>query len=750
MYLVDMLHRRGIGVILDWVPSHFPDDAHGLARFDGTHLYEHADPRQGFHPEWKSCIFNYGRNEVRAFLLVERAVLARRATTSTACASTPSRRCSTSTTGASAGEWVPNAHGGKREPRRDRVPARSSTRRCTATIPDAQTIAEESTAWPMVSRPTYVGGLGFGMKWNMGWMHDTLDYLQHDPVHRKYHHDELTFSHLVRVHRELRAAALARRGRATARARCIGKMPGDDWQQFANLRLLFGYMWAHPGKKLLFMGGEFGQRREWTHDGELDWWRAAVPASTPACSAGSRDLNRAVSRASPRCTSSISTRDGFEWVDTRRRRERACSRSCAGRATATPVLVVCNFTPVPRTNYRLGVPRGGYWRELLNSDAPVLRRQRHGQLRRRRRGADAGARPLSLADADAAAARVALPASRIAMPIDAKATDAQRPNRALRRPRARRHRGRHARRSTAAASRSSASSATTSSSRPTASPTATTCVACVLLLAARGATRVAAKRRCARSATTAGAARSPSTQLGRYRVHRRGWVDAFLIVAPRPRAPRRRARICASPRRSAPSSSPRPASARAGDDATALQRAGPRSSRAARCQRRLRAIGARRRARAARERYPDRRFATSSRRELPRRRRPRARAVLRAGTSSSRARRRDGRARTARFARLRGARCRTSRRWASTCSTCRRSIRSAATERKGTNNALERRAGRRRQPVGDRRDGGRAQGDPSRARHARRLPRARRRGARRTASRSRSTSPSSARPTIRT
>ena len=286
MYLVDHLHQRGIGVILDWVPSHFPNDEHGLAYFDGTHLYEHADPRKGFHPEWKSAIFNYDRNEVRAFLHQQCASSGSTATTSTGCAWTPSPPCSTSTTRAKQGEWIPNQFGG-----RENLGAvsflKAVNREAYENFPDIQTIAEESTAWPMVSRPTYIGGLGFGMKWDMGWMHDTLLYMSKDPIHRKYHHNKLTFRGLY-AFTENFVLPLSHDEVVHGKGSLFGKMAGDEWQKYANLRLLFGYMFTQPGKKLLFMGGEIAQWSEWNHDGSIDWHALGFASSSGSATLGAR------------------------------------------------------------------------------------------------------------------------------------------------------------------------------------------------------------------------------------------------------------------------------------------------------------------------------------------------------------------------------------------------------------------------------------------------------------------------------
>ena len=365
MYLVDTLHRHGIGVIFDWVPSHFPADDHGLARFDGTHLYEHADPRQGFHPEWNSSIFNYDRHEVRAFLLSSAMFWLDKYHVDGLRVDGVASMLYLDY-GRKAGEWIPNVHGGK-----ENLGAIRFLRHLNQSVyrehPDVQVIAEESTSWPMVSRPVHLGGLGFGLKWNMGWMHDTLDYLRQPPIYRKYHHDRLTFS-IWYAFFENFVLALSHDEVVHGKGSLIGRMPGDAWQQFANLRLLYGYMWAHPGKKLLFMGGEFGQRREWAHQEGLEWDVLRYPehAGTQRWVA---DLN-ALLRAEPALHQLDFEARGFEWIDCHDADASVISFLRRPRE-GPPVLVVCNFTPVPRTNYTVGAPEGGYWREILNGDAQI-------------------------------------------------------------------------------------------------------------------------------------------------------------------------------------------------------------------------------------------------------------------------------------------------------------------------------------------------------------------------------------------
>jgi 1,4-alpha-glucan branching enzyme len=363
MYFVDYLHQRGIGVILDWVPSHFPTDAHGLARFDGTHLYEHADPRQGFHPEWSSSIFNYGRAEVRNFL-ASSALFWLETYHVDALRVDAVASMLYLDYGRKAGEWIPNRFGGH-----ENLEAVEFLKQLNLAAyrdhPDTQTIAEESTAWPMVSRPTYLGGLGFGLKWNMGWMHDTLKYLQQDPVHRKYHHSRLTFS-LWYAFTENFVLPLSHDEVVHGKGSLIGRMPGDEWQQFASLRLLFGYMWSHPGKKLLFMGGEFGQRREWQHEESLEWHVLEYPLHA-GVQRWVRDLNQ-LYRSTPALHQQDFTEAGFQWVDCDDADESVISFLRIA-ADGSPALIACNFTPVPRPGYRIGVPRGGRWLERLNSDA---------------------------------------------------------------------------------------------------------------------------------------------------------------------------------------------------------------------------------------------------------------------------------------------------------------------------------------------------------------------------------------------
>ncbi len=364
MYLVDQLHQAGIGVIMDWVPSHFPGDGHGLAYFDGTHLYEHEDPRKGFHPEWKSYIFNYGRNEVRNFL-ISNAIFwldkyhidGLRVDAVASMLYLDYAR--------SGGDWIPNEYGGN-----ENIPAIQFLRDFNQAVyrahPDVQTIAEESTAWPMVSKPTYVGGLGFGMKWNMGWMHDTLKYMAQDPVFRKYHHNQLTFS-IWYAFSENFVLPFSHDEVVHGKGSMYGKMAGDEWQKYANLRLLYGYMYGHPGKKLLFMGSEIAQWREWTHEDSVEW-HALQDRFHAGVKDWMRDLNR-VYRQEKALHEVDFENAGFEWVDCNDWEESIICFIRKSRNGDEQILVACNFTPIPRPNYRVGVPHGGYWTEVLNSDA---------------------------------------------------------------------------------------------------------------------------------------------------------------------------------------------------------------------------------------------------------------------------------------------------------------------------------------------------------------------------------------------
>ncbi len=375
MYLVDMLHQNGIGVILDWVPSHFPSDEHGLAYFDGTHLYEHSDPRQGYHPDWGSYIFNYGRNEVRSFLLsnalfwldVYHADALRVDAVASMLYLDYSRR---------EGEWIPNLFGG-----RENLEAISFLRRFNEEVygyhQGVQTIAEESTAWPAVSRPTYLGGLGFGLKWDMGWMHDTLLYMSKEPVHRKYHQDNLTFRMLYAFHENF-VLPLSHDEVVHGKGSLLGRMTGDDWQKFGNLRVLYGYMFGHCAKKLLFMGGEIGQWSEWQHDHSLEWHLLEYEPHRKL-QTWVRDLLH-LYRSEPALYEIDFDPAGFQWVDCCDTESSVISFLRKGKAPRDVVLVVCNFTPVPRQNYQLGVPFGGYWRELLNSDAERYGGSGHGNL----------------------------------------------------------------------------------------------------------------------------------------------------------------------------------------------------------------------------------------------------------------------------------------------------------------------------------------------------------------------------------
>jgi len=363
MFMIDHLHQRGIGVILDWVPSHFPTDDWALGYFDGTHLYEHSDPRKGIQKDWDSFVFNYGRYEVRSFLLSSAVFwldtyhldgLRVDAVASMLYLDYSRKK----------GEWVPNIFGGN-----ENLEAIELLRRFNKEVygvhPDVQTIAEESTAWPAVSRPTYLGGLGFGLKWDMGWMHDTLMYMANDPIYRKFHHNQLTFRMIYAFYENF-VLPLSHDEVVHGKGSLLGKMPGDLWQKFANLRLLFAYMYAQPAKKLLFMGGEFGQWKEWVHDESLEWHLLQYESH--------QKLQRWVSDLNwfYRKQKAFHELDcdpgGFEWIDGSDSQQSVLSFMRKSR-DGEIITVVCNFTPVPRYNYRVGVPRPGYWRELLNSDS---------------------------------------------------------------------------------------------------------------------------------------------------------------------------------------------------------------------------------------------------------------------------------------------------------------------------------------------------------------------------------------------
>ena len=366
MYLIDYLHQHGIGVILDWVPAHFPKDEAGLGYFDGSHLYEHADPKQAEQPDWNTFVFNYGRNEVQNFLISNALFwfdkyhidgLRVDAVASMLYLDYGKRE----------GQWVPNQYGGK-----ENIDAihflRAVNERVYETFPDVMMIAEESTSWPQVSRPTYLGGLGFGLKWNMGWMHDMLDYMSQDPIFRSYHHNLITFS-LVYAFSENFVLPFSHDEVVYGKGSMLRKMPGDDWQKFANLRLLYGFMFGHPGKKLLFMGDEFGQWSEWNHDASLEWPLLKNPLHA-GLQRWVRDLNT-LYRGQSSLYEFDSNPAGFEWVDCKDSQRSVISFLRRGRSAGDQILFVCNFTPVVIENYRVGVPLEGSWKEILNSDAPL-------------------------------------------------------------------------------------------------------------------------------------------------------------------------------------------------------------------------------------------------------------------------------------------------------------------------------------------------------------------------------------------
>lgn len=363
MYLIDYLHQRGIGVILDWVPSHFPGDEYALPLFDGTPLFEHSDPRQGFHPDWGSYIYDYGQDWVRSFLINSalfwldkyHADGLRVDGVASMLYLDFSRK---------EGEWIPNKYGG-----RENLEAVEFLRQLNTAVyeqfPDVQTFAEESTAWPMVSRPVDVGGLGFGMKWDMGWMNDTLDYMSKYPADRKYHHNKLTFR-MVYAFNENFTLPLSHDEVVYGKGSLLGKMPGEDSRKFANLRLLLGYMYASPGKKLLFMGGEFGQLREWNHDSDLDWNVLDYPLNQ-GLQCWVKELNH-VYRNEPALYEQDNESEGFEWLNADDSDNSTISFIRKAKTPEDSLVVVANFAPDVRRNHRTGVPQSGFWQEILNSD----------------------------------------------------------------------------------------------------------------------------------------------------------------------------------------------------------------------------------------------------------------------------------------------------------------------------------------------------------------------------------------------
>jgi 1,4-alpha-glucan branching enzyme len=365
-HFIETAHHAGIGVILDWVPGHFPVDGHGLGYFDGTHLYEHADPRQGFHQEWGTYIYNFGRSEVSAFLVANARFWLEKyhldGLRVDAVASMLYLDYSRK-----AGEWIPNRYGGN-----ENIEAIDFLRRMNetayASCPGVITVAEESTAWPGVSHPTYTGGLGFGFKWNMGWMHDTLRYMQQDPIHRRYHHNDLTFG-LLYAFTENFILPISHDEVVHGKGSLLGRMPGDEWQRFANLRAYLGFMWGHPGKKLLFMGSEFGQVGEWNYNASVDWHVLQYPVHG-GTQALMRDLNRAY-REIPALYERDCESSGFEWIVSDDSDNSVIGWVRKGEKEGDIAIVVSNFTPIPREGYRLGVPYPGFYREAINTDAAI-------------------------------------------------------------------------------------------------------------------------------------------------------------------------------------------------------------------------------------------------------------------------------------------------------------------------------------------------------------------------------------------
>ena len=366
-FLVNALHEAGIGILIDWVPAHFPRDDWALARFDGTALYEHEDPRKGAHQDWGTLIFNYGRHEVNNFLVANALFWCDRFHVDglrvDAVASMLYLDYSRKE-----GEWVPNQFGG-----RENIEAIEFLKKFNhiahTEFPGVMTIAEESTAWPLVTRPPYLGGLGFSFKWNMGWMHDTLGYFSREPIHRKYHQNDLTFAMLYHHHENF-ILPLSHDEVVHGKGSLIGRMPGDDWQKFANLRALLAYQWLFPGKKLLFMGGEFGQSAEWNANGQLDWWLLDAGPYHRGLQRFVGDLNKLYA-ASPGLWQSDYDHGGFYWIDCADRESSVLSFVRQTADGANQLAVILNLTPVPRPNYRIGLPRAGRWREVLNSDAGI-------------------------------------------------------------------------------------------------------------------------------------------------------------------------------------------------------------------------------------------------------------------------------------------------------------------------------------------------------------------------------------------
>jgi 1,4-alpha-glucan branching enzyme len=363
MFLIERFHQEGIGVILDWVPSHFPGDAHALYNFDGTHLYEHADVRKGFHPDWKSFIFNYGRNEVRAFLISNAIFWLDRYHVDglrvDAVASMLYLDYSRKH-----GEWEPNVYGGNHNLEAISF-LKEFNEACYSFFPDTQTIAEESTSFAGVSRPVYAGGLGFGMKWMMGWMHDTIKYFGNDPIYRKYKHNQLTFS-LIYAFTENFMLPFSHDEVVYGKGSMLKKMPGDDWQRFANLRLVYSYMFTHPGTKLLFMGAEFAQGSEWNFQKSLDWYVLQYP-NHQGMQQTVQALNK-LYRGEPALYERSFESSGFEWIDGGNAQHSVLVYARKGNDYHDELIVILNMTPVTRSNYRIGVPQPGAWKEIYNSD----------------------------------------------------------------------------------------------------------------------------------------------------------------------------------------------------------------------------------------------------------------------------------------------------------------------------------------------------------------------------------------------